>query len=471
MRLRLLGLLVGLLGFVSALSAQGNELLVVIEDEEEKGKYTQFWSDLQERGFQLTYLSPKDTTLSLFQHDVPAYTHLLLLPTKSKGLGPSLTPQLIVDFVNAGSNVLLALSSTSGTPSAISALLAELDIALPAERNSLVVDHFNHDSISAPETHDVLLLPSPGDKPGVKPFFAVPGLIAFPRAVGQVLGAASPLLAPILAAPRTAYAYNPKDDSGEALDDLFASGAQLALASAFQARNSARFTVLGSAEALTDEWFTASVSLPTNSVTKAGGAKTPTANRAFARQLTAWAFKEAGVLRVEGIAHFLNEPPTGAYTFELNPPIYRIKNHVYYSAALSEWDGTRWTPFVPPAGDAVQLEFSMLSPFHRLNLNASSGNPTATEFTAEFDLPDQHGIFNFMLEYRRPFLTVVEEKRTVTVRHFAHDEWPRSFVITGAYPWISGIGVTVVGWVGFVALWLYSKPGKPQRDLKVGGKR
>ena len=47
MRLRLFGLALGLLGFVSALSAQGQNLLVVIEDESDKTKYSQFWSDLQ----------------------------------------------------------------------------------------------------------------------------------------------------------------------------------------------------------------------------------------------------------------------------------------------------------------------------------------------------------------------------------------------------------------------------------------
>jgi len=47
MRLRLFGLVLGLVGFVSALSAQGQNLLVVIEDESDKTKYSQFWSDLQ----------------------------------------------------------------------------------------------------------------------------------------------------------------------------------------------------------------------------------------------------------------------------------------------------------------------------------------------------------------------------------------------------------------------------------------
>jgi len=405
---------------------------------------------------------------------VPAYTHLLLLPTKSKGLGPALTPNLLVDFVNAGSNVLLALSAETGVPTAVSSLLLELDISTPPDRNSLVLDHFNYDAQSAKEAHDVLLLSSPQfNKKEIKNFFTVDGLIAFPRTVGQVLGNASPLLASVLKAPSTAYTYNPKDDSAEGLEEVFATGAQLNIVSAFQARNSARFTVLGSAEALEDKWFGADVQL-----SGAGEKGSKTSNRAFAQKLSAWAFKESGVLKVGTIQHYLNEgsqkgianvTAAGA-SVDVNPEIYRIKNNVHYSVELSEWAGDHWAPFTPPTGDAVQLEVSMLSPFHRLNMQPATRTATSTIFTSESILPDQHGIFNFFVEYRRPFYTNVEEKRTVTVRHFAHDEWPRSFVISGAYPWIAGIWVTVVGWVAFVAVWLYSKPAQPKRDLKAGSR-
>ena len=129
-----------------------------------------------------------------------------------------------------------------------------------------------------------------------------------------------------------------------------------------------------------------------------------------------------------------------------------------YSIELSEWDVDHYEPYRATGEDQVQLEFSMLSPFHRIALKPSSKTANSTTFSTSFRLPDQHGIFNFLVNYKRPFLTNVFEKRTVTVRHFAHDEWPRSYVISGAWPWIAGIGVTVSGWVVFVALWLYSKP-------------
>ena len=243
------------------------------------------------------------------------------------GYGPALTPKILLDYTNAGGNILLGLSSDSGTPSAISSLLLEFDISLSPDKSSVVVDHFNYDTVSAAEKHDTLLVSRPGPlRPDVANFFGGEGLLALPKAVGQTLGHASPLLSPILKAPSTAYAYNPKEE-GESVEELFATGSQLALVSAMQARNSARFTVLGSLEMLQDKWFEASVKPPS------GKSNTKIVNQAFARQLTEWAFKEVGVLKVFGIQHqevtSTNKPIANSTTIgELNPEIYRIKNDV-----------------------------------------------------------------------------------------------------------------------------------------------
>ena len=132
------------------------------------------------------------------------------------------------------------------------------------------------------------------------------------------------------------------------------------------------------------------------------------------------------------------------------------------------WD--KWVPFTVQEADELQLEFSMLSPFHRLNLQrstesslssaAAQDKDSAATYTVSFRLPDQHGIFNFKVNYKRPFLSNIEEKNTVSVRQLAHDEWPRSFVITAAWPWVAGLGATIAGWLGFCAIWLYSKPAE-----------
>lgn len=243
-------------------------------------------------------------------------------------MGPALTPNLLLQFINRNGNILLTLSADSPTPGSISSLLLELDIHLPPDRHSIVVDHFNYDTLSASEKHDVLLLPQPSPlRPDARNYFGGNGILAFPRAVAQELGNSSPLLAPILRAKDTAYSYNPKDEA-DVVEDPFVIGEQISLVSSMQARNSARFTVLGSVEALENKWFDATIREP-------GGGNVKTANREFAKQITAWTFMELGVLKVCTVEHHLSsitEGPAGndsvAQLGYLNPTIYRVKNDV-----------------------------------------------------------------------------------------------------------------------------------------------
>jgi len=454
MRSLLSVLLLCLASTVAALSSSGSKLLVVLEDAAQKSKYSKFWKQLEDRGYSLNFQSPKTDGLSLFHLGAKAYDHVLLLPPTSKAYGPALTPNILLDFLKADGNILLGLSSNSPVPSGIVSLLLELDIHLPTDKGSTVIDHFNYDAATAAESHDVLLVKTPKPlRSDVKNYLASMGRnIAFPHAVGQVLGSASPLLLPIVKAPSTAYVANPKEDTIVS-EELFASGAQISLVSAHQARNSARITVLGSIEALQDAYFDSE---------RYG-------NEKFAENLAAWTFKELGVLKVGQLRHWLNEGVRGkgvnsseVSVADLNPTIYRVKNDVTFQIELSEYNIDHYQPFTPPSTDALQLEFSMLSPFHRIPLTPVRTTQNATIFEASFTTPDQHGIFNFRVNYKRPFLTNVDEKRQVTVRHFAHDEWPRSWAISGAWVWIAGIWITVAGWIAFVGVWLYSEP----TDLK-----
>ena len=172
---------------------------------------------------------------------------------------------------------MLTLSSSVPTPSSLVSLLLELDIHLPTDRNALVVDHFNYDTLSASE-------------------------------------------------PRSAYSYNPKDDI-EGVEDPFAVGPQLSLITTMQARNSARFTVIGSAEMLEDKWFDAKVKRSVGMGGAGSDAKTvSTANQEFIKEVTGWTFGEIGVLQVFNIEHYLNE--SGVRSNVTNPKIYRVKNDV-----------------------------------------------------------------------------------------------------------------------------------------------
>lgn len=112
------------------------------------------------------------------------------------------------------------------------------------------------------------------------------------------------------------------------MEDPFAVGGQVSLVSAMQARNSARFTVFGSSEALENKWFDAEIK-------GLDGKQTITGNRLFAKQVSAWTFQETGVLHVGKIEHYLGSVNDEilhsnriARLQDLSPKIYRIKNHV-----------------------------------------------------------------------------------------------------------------------------------------------
>lgn len=234
-----------------------------------------------------------------------------------------MTPNILVDFVNADGNILIAQSSAQPSSTSIVSFLSELGVLLPADRTGLVVDHFNFDTVSASEAHDVLILDAPKPvRSGISPFFSLgeDSILALPRTTGHILGA-SQLLTPVLRAPSTAYIYNTKEQ-GVVVDpeELFATGSQLALVSAFEARNSARVTVVGSAEMLQDKWLEAKVA-------RRGGKKVTVANKEFAKRLAGWTFQEIGVLRVNDIEHHLNGDNTS------NPEIYRIKTDVVSSTS------------------------------------------------------------------------------------------------------------------------------------------
>ena len=359
-------LLLTLTGLVQSLSTSGTRLLAVLEDSSEKPLYSTFWKDLegtivcflvvahllthaigQIEAFSLHSSRQSQKSSHCFAWDKGPMTTLFSYPQSRKvcfnsyllvviacltsytGLGPSLTPKLLLDFINAEGNILLGLSANSQTPAAISSLLLELDIHLPSDRSSVVVDHFSHDISSSSEKHDVLLLPRPqAIRPDVKNYFGEGGTLVIPHAVGQSLGASSPLLAPILSARDTAYSYNPKDEVDTVEDPTFATGTQISLISSMQARNSARFTILGSVDMLQNKWFDATVKPAVES-----DWTTKTVNREFAKQLTQWTFKETGVLKVQKTSHYLSSESEDTRTDTsqlgfLNPDIYRIKNDV-----------------------------------------------------------------------------------------------------------------------------------------------
>ena len=164
----------------------------------------------------------------------------------SIAFGPELTPQRLVEFIENGCNILLALSSS--VSESVRDFARELDIDL-ASRNSLVVDHFHYaDYMESNNTHTNLQL----EVGTIKHIVDAQVHPVIYHGVGHSLGT-SDRLVPILRAPRTAYSYDTSEEF-DASEEPYVAGSQTFLVTGFQARNNARVIVSGSQLLFSDRY-------------------------------------------------------------------------------------------------------------------------------------------------------------------------------------------------------------------------
>ncbi|KAK9316099.1 Dolichyl-diphosphooligosaccharide--protein glycosyltransferase subunit WBP1 [Lipomyces starkeyi] len=432
--IRILGFpLLALVSLAFALSTTGPKLLVVLDASINTEDYSIFFDDLKGRDFALDFRSANDPHLSLFNYGERAYDHVILtLPPTQKALGPNLLAKPLLEFMTNGGNVLVLLNPNEHALSSVREFARELDIHLPF-RDTKLVDHFHFDTVASPNLHDRLILDPETSlvEPSILQVATNKKIVYSGSAFA--LGN-NHLLFPILRASDTAYVYDPAEEL-LASDSPFVSGTQAYLVAGIQARNNARAVIVASSSMLSNDAINAADS----------------ANRELAAGITKWTFQESGVIKLASVTHKL------ANTAEENPQIYRVKQNITYEAEISEWTGDKWVPF---AADDVQLEFTMLDPYYRLTLTPVGANGDSELYATTFQAPDQHGMFTFHLNYKRTGLSYVEDKRTVTLRHFGHNEFLRSFEIPNAYPYITSVVVVVVAWVLFTVLWVFSGPEK-----------
>src|SRR5215468_8991886 len=119
-------------------------------------------------------------------------------------MGQNLTPQLLVDFLNDGGNILLASSST--TSESLRDFARELDIDLPP-RDSYFADHFSYHPEST-RNHTLVVL----DSDNFPQLPHVDNILSQETRVSKIVyrGAAhalgnGPFLLPLLKAKNTAY--------------------------------------------------------------------------------------------------------------------------------------------------------------------------------------------------------------------------------------------------------------------------
>ncbi|KDQ59693.1 hypothetical protein JAAARDRAFT_175179 [Jaapia argillacea MUCL 33604] len=411
-----------------AKSSTGDSVLVVLEPTLDQANFSVFFDGLKKKGYELTFRAPKDVSPAIIQDDIPSFSHVILFAPETKAYAGDITPQSLVTLLSKNTNVLFVLSSKQ-TP--VSSLAPEFSLILPPPGTPLISHFPERDTppsvIPIPTTTNTIPVTSSNLSP------------IWYSGVSFALGN-NPLLFPILRAPPESFAADSTEDTGadavvdaaEKSGEGLWAGSSMSVVAGFQTREGGRAAWVGGVEVFGDEFANKEV---------AAGVKS--GNAQFAQELASWAFQESFALRVDSIDHHrVNDTTVREH--------YTTNDQVVYTTHISKFNAetNAWEPFSGITD--LQLEFTMLDPHVRTALPPVPGSPG--EYSVTFRVPDRHGVFKFVVDYKRKGWTHIHSSTTVPVVPPRHDEYPR--FLSAAWPYYVGaISTSVAFWV-FAVLWL-----------------
>jgi len=142
---------------------------------------------------------------------------------------------------------------------------------------------------------------------------------------------------------------------------------------------------------------------------------------------------------------------------------YTVNDQLVYNIYLSKFDPKKgdWVPCT--CRKDLQLEFTMLDPHVRTALQPVASEPG--RYSVAFRAPDRHGVFKFVVDYKRKGWTHLYSSTTVAVVPPRHDGYPR--FLSAAWPYYVGAISSSVGFFLFSTFWLagelntsWKRPGK-----------
>jgi oligosaccharyltransferase complex subunit beta len=410
----------------------GRKTLVMLESESLKVTHSLFFKSLEERGYLLTYHTPREQ-VPFRTYGEWNYDNLILFAPSADEL--PMSAKSVLEFIDEGHNVLLVGGSNLGKP--LRDIASDCNIEFD-EDGTFATDHFNFDGSDFDGQHNVLAL---------DPKYVVSANIVFPqkidapvlyKGIAQDIEEDSALLFSVLSGTPTTYSAAPE----EKITELHVAGRKTSLVTALQARNNARVIFAGSLELFSDKFFKS----PVQKISADGKTQNfdKSGNELFVKQLSQWVFQERGILRAINVQHHrVGEKEA--------PATYTIKEDLAYSVEIQEWNGKKWIPYL---ADDVQLEFRMLDPYVRIALKHDANG----KYFTTFKIPDVYGVFTFKIEYVRKGYGFLNSITRTPVRPFRHNEYER--FIESAYPYYASAFSLLVGLWVFSWFFLYHKERK-----------
>lgn len=391
------------------------ETLIIVDKNNNIAALKQSHSNLikliEDLGHNLNIKSADDTNLKLSKYGELLYDNIILLCPQVDVFRGSVQLKDILDFIDAGRNVLVAGNQAPGS------IIGELanEVGFEFKESSVKREYTNT------KLNDILYIV--GDK-------AKYPSTSFSYSGTQMKMLKGELNLEIL----TNNA--PVDDIRPSTSGKFATNI---LIGAMQARNNARVIVSGSNEFFTDKAFEASKQ----------------ANKYLTNELLRWLFKEKSLLRYSQVGHRkLNHVDMSASTdiaTRTNFEGYTIMDDIEYKIKIEIYDDGKWTPYT---GDDVQLEFVRIDPFVRQTMRCGSDGT----YIAQFKVPDVYGVYKFQVDYKKDGLTYLFSSTQVSVRPLRHNEYER--FIYSAYPYYLSAFLMIAYLYIFSFVYLYQQKEK-----------
>lgn len=402
---------------------KGQSTLVLARNASILKTHSQFLASLTAAGAQLDVRRSGNSTLQLQHWDTWLYSNIILLHPNVTELGGAADIGQLLEFVEKGGNLLLAVDSTASETTR--ELASELGVDIEPSGNS-VVDHFDHWTGDA--SHHTVLASS------FLPSKALWGSSA-PQAP-VIFNGIGMSVSPDSSMAKLALWAGPSSYSATAAplpqDHVSLAGQQVGLAAIVQTRSAARVAVIGSLDALSDDVYSRRISATSGEV-QAGNAD-------FGASIAAWLLHQRGLLRFGEFQHHR--------VGELHPPqAYTIKDNLHFEVQIEELVDSEWQPY--RASD-VQLDFTMLDPHVRVFLQHDQQGI----FSTEFQVPDVYGVFKYVIDYAAPAYNAISLSKQIPVRPFKHTEFER--FLSPAYPYYASGVTTMLAFLVLTVVCLYS---------------
>ena len=369
-----------------------------------------FMELIQKLGHHVELRSADNSTLKLSKYGEFLYDNVLILCPQVDMFRGSVGVKDILDFIDAGHNVLLA---GAHNPGSIASELAS-EIGFEFKETSAKREY------ASTKLNDI--------------YYIVGDQSRYHSHTFSYSGAQMKMLKNELSIEVLSN-NAPVDDIRPSHSNKFASNV---LIGAMQARNNARVIVSGSAEFYTDKAFEASKQ----------------ANRQLTYELLRWLTKEKSLLRFSQVRHKkLNVDPAPSTDIASKSSFegYTIMDDLEYSIKIEIYENGKWSSY---NGDDVQFEFVRIDPFVRQTM---SHQPDGT-FVARFKVPDVYGVYKMEVDYKKKGLTHLFSSTQVSVRPLRHNEYER--FIYSAYPYYVSAFLMIVYLYIFSFVYLYQQKEK-----------